>query len=88
MTYINVNNLEDIHWEIIINELSPLLRGVINYNTKKPVQPKKLYDVEMQNYFIESIYLTIRKDSVYTKALREIDTIITMIDNELNLNSE
>ena len=88
MTYINVNNLEDIHWEIIINELSPLLRGVINYNTKKPVQPKKLYEVEMQNYFIESIYLTIRKDSVYTKALREIDTIINMIDNELNLNQE
>jgi len=88
MTYINVNNLEDIHWEIIINELSPLLRGVINYNTKKPVQPKKLYEVEMQNYFIESIYLTIRKDSVYTKALREIDTIINMIDNELNLNSK
>lgn len=88
MTYINVNNLEDIHWEIIINELSPLLRGVINYNTKKPVQPKKLYEVEMQNYFIESIYLTIRKDSVYTKALREIDTIINMIDNELNLNQK
>ena len=88
MTYINVNNLEAIHWEIIINELSPLLRGVINYNTKKPVQPKKLYEVEMQNYFIENIYLTIRKDSVYTKALREIDTIINMIDNELNLNPE
>lgn len=88
MTYINVNNLEDIHWEIIINELSPLLRGVINFNTKKPVQPKKLYEVEMQNYFIETIYLTIRKDSVYTKALREIDTIIKMIDNELNINQE
>lgn len=86
MTYININNLEAIHWEIIINELSPLLRGVINYNTKKPVQPKKLYEVEMQNYFIENIYLTIRKDSVYTKALREIDTIINMIDNELNIN--
>ena len=88
MTYIYVNNLEDIHWEIIINELSPLLRGVINFNTKKPVQPKKLYEVEMQNYFIETIYLTIRKDSVYTKALREIDTIIKMIDNELNINQE
>jgi len=88
MTYNNVNNLENIHWEIIINELSPLLRGVINYNTKKPVKPKKLYKVEMQNYFIESIYLTIRKDSVYAKALREIDTIINLIDNELNLNQE
>jgi len=88
MTYINVNNLEAIHWEIIINELSPLLRGVINYNTKKPVHPKKLYEVDLQNYFVESIYLTIRKDSVYTKALREIDTIINMIDNELHLNPE
>ena len=88
MTYINVNNLEDIHWEIIINELSPLLRGVINYNTRKPVQPKKLFEVEIQNYFVENIYLTIRKDSVYAKALREIDTIINLIDNELNLNKE
>ena len=88
MTYINVNNLEDIHWEIIINELSPLLRGVINFNTKKPVKPEKLFEVEMQNYFIETIYLTIRKDSVYTKALREIDTIINLIDNELNINQE
>lgn len=70
MTYINVNNLEDIHWEIIINELSPLLRGVINYNTKKPVQAKKLFEVEIQNYFVENIYLTIRKDLAYTKALR------------------
>lgn len=51
-------------------------------------QNQKLYEVEMQNYFIENIYLTIRKDSVYTKAIREIDTIINMIDNELNLNPE
>ena len=40
MTYNNVNNLEDIHWEIIINELSPLLRGVINYNTNKAKERK------------------------------------------------
>ena len=50
MTYIYVNNLEDIHWKIIINELSSLLQGAINYNTKKPVQAKKLYEVEIQKY--------------------------------------
>ena len=84
MTYIYVNNLEDIHWEIIINELSPLLRGVINYNTRKPVQVEKLYQVEVQNFFMESIYLTRTKDSVYSKAIREIDAIISLIDNELS----
>ena len=84
MTYNQVNNLEDIHWEIIINELSPLLRGVINYNTKTPVQPKKLFEVEVQNFFVESILLTRRKDTVYSRAIKEIDVIISLIDRELS----
>jgi len=84
MTYILVNKMEDIHWEIIINELSPLLRGVVNFNTKKPVKPKKLYEVELQNFFMESIYITKAKDSVYTKAINEIDVIINLIENELS----
>ena len=82
-TYIYVNKLENMHWEIIINELSPLLRGVINYATFKAVKPEKLYEVELQNFFVESIYLTKAKDSIYTKALREIDTIISLIDTEV-----
>ena len=82
-TYIYVNKLENMHWEIIINELSPLLRGVINYATFKAIKPEKLYEVELQNFFVESIYLTKAKDSIYTKALREIDTIISLIDTEV-----
>ena len=85
MTYIFANKLEDMHWEIIINNLSPEIRGVINYATFKPVHPKKLYSIEMQNIFIESIYLTATKDSVYSKALKEIDTLINLIDNQLAL---
>ena len=85
-TYIYVNKLENMHWEIIINELSPLLRGVINYATFKAVKPEKLYEVELQNFFVESIYLTKAKDSIYSQALREIDTIINLIDTEVNSN--
>lgn len=84
MTYNFANKLEDIHWEIIINELSPELRGIINYSNMKPVKPEKLYSVEIQNIFMESIYLTRAKDTVYTKAIREIDTIISLIENELS----
>jgi len=86
MTYIFANKLENIHWEIIINELSPELRGVINYATFKAVKPDKLYEVEIQNIFVESIYLTKAKDSVYSKALVEIDKIIALIDEELAPN--
>ncbi|MGB5359892.1 DUF6090 family protein [Eudoraea sp.] len=82
-TYIFTNKLENIHWEIIINELSPALRGVVNYDAFKAVKPEKLFEVEMQNIFVESIYLTSAKDSVYSKALREIDTIIKRINTEL-----
>ena len=86
MTYIFANKLEDMHWEIIINELSPELRGVINYATFQPVKPEKLYEVEIQNIIVESIYLTKAKDSVYRQALSEIDAIIGYIDEELHAN--
>jgi hypothetical protein len=82
-TYIFTNKLENIHWEIIINELSPALRGVVNFDAFKAVKAERLYEVEMQNIFVESIYLTAAKDSVYSKALREIDTIVKLINTEL-----
>ncbi len=85
MTYTFVNNLEDIHWDIIINELSPLLRGVINYDTFKPVQPDRLYEVEIQNFLVETLYLTGYKSSQYQQAISEIDTILTMIDRQIEV---
>lgn len=84
MTYAYVNKLEDIHWEIIMKELSPELKGVIRYADLRVVKPEKLYSVELQNIFIESVFLTRGKDSIYSRALHEIDGIVDLIDNELN----
>jgi len=84
MTYSNLNKLEDIHWEIIINELSPEMKGVVNYATLQIVIPEKLFSVELQNVLVESIYLTKGKDVVYNKALDEINTILELIDEELD----
>lgn len=83
-TYTNINRLEDIHWEIIINELSPELKGVINYSTMEIIKPDKLYAVEIQNILIESIYITNGKDSLYQKAFNEIVSTVELIDKELN----
>ena len=46
------------------------------------VKPEKRYSVEMQNLFIESIFLTHWKDPVYSKAIHEIDHIIKLIKKE------
>ena len=83
MTYTQVNKIEDIHWEVIMKELSPEMRGVINYSNLQIVKPEKLYAVEMQNIFIECIYLTKGKDVIYNRALEEITAIIDLIDVEL-----
>ena len=82
LTYNSVNELEDIHWEVIIKELSPELKGVTNYSNIEVVKPDKLYAVEIQNLFFESIYLTKSKDSIYKKAIKEINDIIAIIDTE------
>ena len=84
MTYSYLNKLEDIHWEVIMNELSPELKGVISYSNLEIVKPEKLYSVELQNIVIESIFLTKGKDSIYSKALKEMNSIIDLIDLELN----
>ena len=86
MMYTNINRLEDIHWEIIINELSPELKGVINYSTMEIILPKNLYSVEIQNILFESIYITNGKDSLYQKAINEINSTVEIINKELNNN--
>lgn len=83
MTFSIADNLESLHWDLIINELSPELRTVVNYNTLKAEQPERLYGLALQNIFVESIYLTKIKDSIYNRALHEIDGLNGMIASEI-----
>ncbi len=87
MTYTFINSLEDQNWDMLMEELSPELRGVINYSTFKAVKPEKLYSLEMQNLFVEFKYLTAIKDSIYSRAITEIVETIEMIDDELDSNN-
>lgn len=83
MTYNMINSLEDIHWELIITEVSPVFRGVVNYTTFEIIKPDELYSVELQNLFFECINLMKIKDAVYQQALGEMNDIIALIDEEL-----
>ncbi len=83
MTYTHINRLEEIHWEIVMDEFSPEIKGVINYATQKAVKPEKLYSVEIQNIFIECIFLSKGKEAIYDQAIGEIEEIVNLIDEEL-----
>lgn len=83
ITYNQIDKLEDIHWDIIMKEFSPEIRGVISYATLQVVKPDKLYSIEMLNIFIECIYLTKGKDVFYNQALAEINAVTDLINEEL-----
>lgn len=76
------NNLESMHWDMILNELSPQLRLVVDYNSQKAVNPEKLYGLALQNFFVESIYLTAYKEAIYGRTLSEIDSLLNRIEAE------
>lgn len=88
-TYNFINRMEDIQWSIIIEELSPELKGVLNFTAferREPnpiLKPDKLYSPEIQNIIFEVRYLTKGKDTIYGRAIREIDSITRLIDLEL-----
>ncbi len=84
MTYNFINKLEDIHWELIINEISPVFRGVVNYTTFEIIKPDALYSVDLQNIFFECIHLAKIKDAVYQKAMHEMQAVIDLIDAEID----
>jgi hypothetical protein len=88
MTYNFINRLEDIHWELIISEISPEFRGVVNYTTFEIIKPDKLYSVGLQNIFFECINLMKIKDAVYIQAVDIIEEIIETIDKEQTSNQD
>lgn len=87
-TYNYVNRLEDIHWELIMSELPSALNGAINYSSFEIIKPEQLYSTELQNMFFTVMHHTNRKDTVYLRALQEIDGITSLIDLELDPDTQ
>ena len=83
MTYTFVNKMEDMHWEMINGSIAQEMRGNINYSNFKPVKPDKLYSVEMQNAIVSTMYLTTYKDTIYSRAIHEIDDLISLLNRQL-----
>ncbi len=83
-TYNYIDKLERIHEDLIMEEVPKELRGVIQYNTLETLKPDRLYSVELQNIFFSVMYLTRGKDSIYARAIREIDDIADILDEEIS----
>jgi hypothetical protein len=85
-TYIYINKMEGIHFDMIKLIVIPDLVNSINWSLRKIERPDKIYTFEFKNRFTVAIDIANEKDEIYDRALDEINEIIELIDKELNSN--
>ena len=82
-TYIYLNRLENIHQQVVLESIAPVLLNTINFSSGEVERPDALYSLQFHNFFIVSLGLMEEKDMVYQRALREIEAISQLIEEEL-----
>ena len=82
-TYIYLNRMENIHLQFVMEILVPELLNNIHLSSGEVESPDALYAFQFQNFFIVSLKLMDEKDEIYQRAVREINTISLLIDEEL-----
>lgn len=82
-TYMHINRIENIHYDAIMQYVGPTVKSTLKWSTDKIQEPDKVYTYEYQNLILILMQIMEEKDSVYQKAIREIDELTELIDVEL-----
>ena len=83
-TYVYINKMEDIHFDIIKMIVLPDLVKSIQFSPSKVEQPDELYTFQFKNRFTLLIDIMNEKNEIYKRAIHNIDDIIELVDKELN----
>jgi hypothetical protein len=81
--YNYINRLEDNHTTIIMSQIIPDMRQIIQFDPLKVETPGILFNYKFQNNFDMLIVLMIEKMDAYKQAKDEIKYTIGLIDQEL-----
>lgn len=81
-SYIYLNRLENIHWQVILNHISKEIMENVDLSLNKAINPDAIYSFRFGNLFFTSINIMVEKDEVYQRALRQIDNISGLIEKE------
>jgi len=80
--YIFVNRIEKIHFEIIKDILPELYKSMKFYDMSVR-EPEELFGIDFQNYFISSIAVSKKKEYAYGLAIKKIEMITKLIEEEI-----
>ena len=81
-TYLYINRMETIHYDAIM-QMIPEISGTVNITSKEIIDEDLLYHPRFQNQFALSLRVIKEKEQVYLRALNEIESLVSMIGEEL-----
>ena len=82
-SYMYVNRLETIHWELIVENISKDLLDRIRLSTEESAYPEALYAYQFHNRIIVLISIMKEKNDIYQRTLQQIDHLAEIIDKEI-----
>lgn len=83
-TYVYINKMESIHFELIKLIVIPDIIESINFSPNHVDNPDDLYNFKFKNRFTLLVEIMKEKNEVYKKATNEITKIIEFINQELS----
>ena len=81
-TYFYMNRMEAINFDAIMSIVPEIIPN-IRLSTSKVENEEYLYGIVFENLFVLSHSITLEKDEVYNEIINEIESIIQLIDNEI-----
>jgi len=81
-TYYYLNRMESIHFEAVMSMVPEIIQN-IRLSTGKVENEDYLYGLKFENLFVITHKITYEKDEVYNRILNEIESIVQLIDNEI-----
>lgn len=83
-SYIYFNRMEDIHYDLI-RSIVPELVVNFKFKTGELMFPENIFNYRFQNIFITAVGVTSEKDAVYNRAIRQINELAELIEQEIEL---
>ncbi len=81
-TYFYLNRMENIHFDAIMSILPEIIPN-IRLSTGKVENEDYLYGLKFENLFVITHHITYEKDEVYNRTINEIESIVQLIDDEI-----
>jgi len=84
--YLYINRMENIHYEAMMSHVIMAINPVIKLSTAQIQKPELIFNYEFQNLVLSLIQIMTEKDQVYNEVLHQIESVNSLIDEELEFN--